>query len=556
VQEITEQRQAEERLRQNNERLRLLSEAAAVLLLADDPNAMLPALFDKIGPHLALDVYFHFLVDERGEALRLASCTGIPEDTAQSCARLEFGQAICGVSALTRQPVVASHMQQSDDANAQLVKSFGVRTYVCNPLLAGDKLLGTLSFGSRSRDQFDPGELEFLQTIAHYVAFAYERARLVRELSEADRRKDEFLATLAHELRNPLAPLRNGLQLIRLASGDPGTLEQARTMMARQLGQLVRLVDDLMDLSRISRGRIELRKEPVRLAEVVASAIETSRPLIEQMGHELTVTLPEQPIILDADLTRLAQVFLNLLTNAAKYSERDGHISLTAERQGSDVVVSVRDTRVGIAADQLPRIFQMFTQVERSLEKAQGGLGIGLCLVKRLVEMHGGSIEAKSDGPGRGSEFVVRLPVVFGERGAKEASRPGEPAVAKSLLRILIVDDNRDGADSLGMMLRIMGNDTRTAYDGRDGLQVAGEYRPDVILLDIGLPMLNGYETCRRIRAQPWGNGIVVIAMTGWGQEEDRRRSHEAGFDHHLVKPVDPTALMQLLSGLSNAARK
>jgi CheY-like chemotaxis protein len=254
----------------------------------------------------------------------------------------------------------------------------------------------------------------------------------------------------------------------------------------------------------------------------------------------------------DADRSRLAQVFVNLLNNAAKYTERGGRIRLTAERQGSDAVVAVRDTGVGIAADQLPRIFDMFSQVARSLERSQGGLGVGLSLVRRLVEVHGGRIEARSDGPGRGSEFVVRLPVVVEASVPKPAERP-EPAAPRSSLRILIVDDNRDGADSLGMMLRMMGNDTRTAYDGQQGVAAAGEFRPDVILLDIGLPRLNGYEACCRIRELPWGRGVVLIAVTGWGQEEDRRRSHEAGFDHHLVKPVDPQALMKLLAELNVA---
>jgi len=376
--------------------------------------------------------------------------------------------------------------------------------------------------------------------------------QLAAELSEADHRKDEFLAMLAHELRNPLAPIRNGLQLIKLAGGQAATIEQARSMMERQLTQLVRLVDDLMDVSRITRGKIELRKEWVQLTAVVNSAVESSRPLIEEMGHKLTVTLPKQPIVVDADHTRLAQVFSNLLNNAAKYSDRGGHISLAVERQGSDVVVSVKDTGIGIAADQLPRIFEMFTQVDHSLEKSQGGLGIGLTLVKRLVEMHGGRVEAKSDGPGNGSEFIVRLPVVV-EASIPQESGGEEEKPAKLSLRILIVDDNRDGADSLGMMLRIMGNETRTAYDGQEGVDVAGEFRPEVVLFDIGMPKLNGYEACRRIREQPWGKRIVLIAVTGWGQDDDRLRSHEAGFDHHMIKPVDPKTLMTMLTGIQVA---
>jgi PAS domain S-box-containing protein len=373
--------------------------------------------------------------------------------------------------------------------------------------------------------------------------------RDVTERRAADRRKDEFLALLAHELRNPLAPLRNALQILRL-SPDGAAQEQARALMVRQLEQMVRLVDDLLDVSRIGQGKLELRREHVALAAVVQSAVETSRPLIEHMGHELTVALPDAPVLVDADPTRLAQVFANLLNNAAKYTDRGGHIRLTAGRQGGDVVVSVQDTGIGIAADQLPGLFQMFSQGERALERSQGGLGIGLTLVKRLVEMHGGRIEAHSDGPGRGAEFVVRLPAARDAPGPEVAAARLEPAAPPAPLRILIVDDNQDHTDSLAMLLRILGHDTRTAYDGRAGLEAAGEFRPGVILLDIGLPKLNGYEACRRLREQAWGKDVVIIAVTGWGQEEDRRRSLEAGFDHHLVKPVDPQDLLRLLAEL------
>ena len=399
---------------------------------------------------------------------------------------------------------------------------------------------------------FEGGQLRFVIPSAADITArkrAEEKLRqLAADLYEADRRKDEFLATLAHELRNPLAPIRTGLELMKRAGGQAAIIERTRSMMERQLTQMVRLVDDLMDVSRISQGKLELHKERIPLASVLESAWETSRPLIDQMGHELTVTLPEQSIFVDADLTRLAQVFLNLLNNAAKYSARGGHIQLHVERQGSDVVVSVKDAGIGIEADQLLRIFEMFTQIGGSLERSQGGLGIGLSLVKRLVDMHGGSVEAKSEGRGMGSEFVVRLPVVIEESQPQASAVNDESAGPKSLLRILIVDDNRDSADSLSEMLKTMGSDTRTAYDGRQGVDMAGEYRPDVILLDIGLPELNGYEACRLIRDQPNGKGVVLIAVTGWGQDEDRRRSREAGFDHHLVKPVDPQALMKMVA--------
>jgi PAS domain S-box-containing protein len=368
-----------------------------------------------------------------------------------------------------------------------------------------------------------------------------------KALKEADRRKDEFLATLAHELRNPLAPMRNALQILRRADNRAAS-EQARAVLERQLLQMVRLIDDLLDVSRVTRGKLRLRTGRVELAAVVASAVETARPLIEASGHELTVALPPGPVPLDVDLTRLAQVFANLLNNAAKYTERGGRIWLTAERQGSDVVVSVKDTGVGIAAEALPRLFEMFSQVDRSLEQSQGGLGIGLSLVKGLVEMHGGSVEARSEGPGRGSEFVVRLPVaVAGPE--QEGTAPHSTSHATPVKRrILVVDDNRDSADTLAVVLTDLGNEVRTAFDGLEAVEAAAAFGPDVILLDIGLPKLNGYDACRRIRQQPGAKGIAIIAVTGYSQQEDRRRSLEAGFDQHLVKPVAVPALEQVLA--------
>jgi signal transduction histidine kinase len=377
-----------------------------------------------------------------------------------------------------------------------------------------------------------------------------ERKRDEEALREADRRKSEFLALLAHELRNPLAPLRNGLQIMRLANHDATAMDQARTMMERQLGHMVRLIDDLLDLSRITNGKIELRQERIDLTAAVCDAVEACRPLIEASGHELAVTLPPVPVYVDADRTRLAQVFANLLNNSAKYTERGGHIRLAVERHGSDAVVTVTDDGVGIPADKLPKVFDMFMQVERSLERSQGGLGIGLSLVRGLVEMHGGRVEAHSDGPGRGSEFVVRLTSALSPVRGPQEDGGGDGTRRSSKCRILIVDDNEDAALSLGMMLKIMGHDTRTAHDGLAAVEAAGLYRPDVVLLDIGLPRLNGYDACRRIREQPWGEGMVLIALTGWGQDEDKRLSKEAGFNFHLVKPLDPAALEKLLAGL------
>jgi PAS domain S-box-containing protein len=371
---------------------------------------------------------------------------------------------------------------------------------------------------------------------------------LMAQLKEADDRKDEFLAVLAHELRNPLAPLSNLLEIMRRGDGGPELLDRARSVLERQLGLVVRLVDDLLDVSRITRGKLELRKEQVELASVVRQSVETCRPLAERARHELTVSLPPEPVYLDADPARLAQVFGNLLTNACKYTPPGGRISLTAERQENDVLVKVKDTGAGIPPDKLASVFDMFTQLDRSLERSQAGLGIGLTLVKRLVEMHGGTVEAHSEGQGRGSEFVVRLPAHFKTPQARETAAEPAPRTAH---RVLVVDDNRDAAATLAMLLKMSGNETRTAHDGLEAVAAAEQFRPDVVLLDIGLPKLNGYAVCRRIREQPWGQDMVLVALTGWGQEEDRRMSKEAGFNQHMVKPVDFTDLMGLLAGLN-----
>ncbi len=370
-------------------------------------------------------------------------------------------------------------------------------------------------------------------------------------LKEADRRKDEFLATLAHELRNPLAPIRNALQILKVEQQDRQVVEDLRKMMERQIDQMVRLVDDLLDVSRITRNRLELRKERVALSSVIESAIETSRPLIEAGGHELEVDVSAEPIPLNADLTRLAQVFSNLLNNAAKYTDPGGRIGVSAVRQGLRVVVTVRDSGVGIPTDMLPKVFEMFTQVDPNRDRSHGGLGIGLTLVKRLVEMHGGSIEAKSAGLGSGSEFVVRLPVIEESVMKGDNAMPDTANNSATARRILVVDDNIDAAKTLALLLKLMGHQTHTAHDGEEAVAAAERIRPELMLLDIGLPKMNGYEVCRAIRQQPWGQGIRMFAVTGWGQDEDRQKSTEAGFDGHLVKPVAPDALRSLMADLA-----
>ena len=381
-----------------------------------------------------------------------------------------------------------------------------------------------------------------------------ERKRADEAVEDANRRKDEFLATLAHELRNPLAPLRNGLQIMQLAGGDRAAVEQARAMMERQLGQMVHLVDDLLDLSRISLGKVVLRTERVELGKVIHQAVETSRPHIDESGHELRVELAPQFIYVDADVTRLAQVISNLLNNAAKYTERGGRITLSALRQRNVAVVTVHDTGVGIPPHMLPRVFDMFTQVDRTIERSRGGLGIGLSIVKSLIELHGGSVEAKSGGHGKGSEFIIRLPVVLSLADEDRNETDQATVAAKLRRRILVVDDNRDAAVSLAIMLKLFGNETQTAYDGLEALELAANFRPDLVMLDIGMPKLNGYDTAIRIREQPWGKNMILVALTGWGQEEDKRRAFAAGFNFHLVKPIDPATLEKLLAGVQTSA--
>jgi PAS domain S-box-containing protein len=371
--------------------------------------------------------------------------------------------------------------------------------------------------------------------------------KLLTLLKEADQRKDEFLATLGHELRNPLAPLRNVLEIFKHGEGNGHLMEQVRSTLERQLGQMERLVGELLDVGRISRGKLDLRKQCVELASVIDQSVEVCRQLAERSRHELNVSLPPEAIYLHADPVRITQVFANLLTNARKYTEPGGRIWLTAVRQSRDVVVNVKDTGVGIPPDKLGSVFEMFAQIDRSLERSQGGLGIGLSLVKRLVEMHGGSVEAYSAGLGRGSEFVVRLPALIDK---SEGKTPTAEQTLTTTNRILIVDDNRDAATSLATLLRLTGNETQTAYDGVEAVEAAAMFRPGVVLLDISLPKLNGYDACRRIRQQPGGKNMVLVALTGWGQDEDRRQSKEAGFDHHMVKPLDLGALMKLLASL------
>lgn len=535
------------------EELRILWEAAAVLLTSEEPHLLLQSLFKKLGPHFGLDTYFNFVLNETGDALRLVSCAGIPEEDVSSIQRLEFGQAVCGTVAMEKRSIVATHIQESDDPKVQLVKSFGLRAYACYPLMAGDRFLGTLSFASRSKDRFDEDELEFLSTICRYVAAAYERLRLIAQLREADRRKNDFLALLAHELRNPLAPISHALDLLEVGV-DGGEEKELRRVMKEQVAQMSRLIDDLLDVSRISQGRIPLQLETLDLRGITRSVIDAVGPTCEAAEHEITLATPKQAVPVRGDGTRLSQVVSNLLTNACKYTPPGGRISLTLEQEADEAVLRVRDNGVGIPSERSDDIFDMFIQLENPLERGHGGLGLGLALVKSLTELHGGSVQVRSAGEGRGSEFIVRLPVAT-QRGEKEATTRSPFVESEVGLRVLVVEDSRAIADVFAMLLRALGHEVEVALDGSAALERVGSFRPDVIFCDIAMPGMSGYEVVRRLRLRPELNGTRYVAVTGFGQPDDREQVLEAGFDHHMVKPVDMDELRELLASVSKPFR-
>jgi PAS domain S-box-containing protein len=435
-----------------------------------------------------------------------------------------------------------------DERHLAMMRKLGLKSYMCVPMRSRGNILGALTFATaESKREYTDMHFRAAEDLATRAAVAIENAQLLEQLKTADRRKDEFLAMLAHELRNPLAPVRNAVQIMRVNSPGNAETQWAHDVIERQVQQMSRLVDDLLDVSRIARGKIELRRERVAIATAVSNAIEASRPVIERGRHEFSLSVPPDPLYVEADAARLSQIFSNLLTNAAKYTDPGGRIRVQIEREGDTAVVRVCDNGIGIPPAMLANIFDMFVQVERAGDHSQGGLGIGLTLVKRLAEAHGGSVEARSEGLGRGSEFIVRLPLAPERSEPVGAASGSYPIGDLHLKRILVVDDNKDAADSLAVLLRAAGSDVRVAYDGLEAVGAAIAFQPHIVLLDIGLPKLYGYDAARRIR-EARGKDVLLVAITGWGQEEDRRRAYEAGFDHHLTKPVSFEALLRIIA--------
>ncbi|NUQ76734.1 MAG: response regulator [Polyangiaceae bacterium] len=557
---------AEEALKKSNARLSLLAETANRLLLGSKPQDVLGGIYSRLSTHLDLEVYMSYLVFEDGKTLRLDTFGGLRDDAAAESRFLPFGTSICGVVAEERKPIIAEHVQKSDDSQQEILRALGIAAFACYPLLADDRLLGALAFGTRKRSTFHPDELHVMQVVSNQVAMAMERSRLIHELhrradelAEADRRKDEFLAMLAHELRNPLAPILNAVHMLRMSEPRIDPIHRRAVLaMDRQVRHMIRLVDDLLDVSRITNGKIQLRKESVSLDVIVEQAVQTSRPLIEDRHHELSIALPSRTVRLLADPTRLTQIIANLLNNAAKYTDPGGSIKLRADVEGDGLILRVCDNGIGLSPEMLPKIFELFVQSERGADRAQGGLGIGLTLVRSLVEMHGGTIVAHSDGVGRGSEFVVRMPLDPALQDDTEAPSRTTPLPASEMppaepsrsLHVLVVEDNDDIRETLKDLLELCGHEVDVAADGASGVERTLALRPDVALIDIGLPGLDGYQVARKLRAElkPEEKRPKLIALTGYGQPGDKQRALDAGFDAHLVKPVDYDDLAHLLS--------
>ncbi|HKO68759.1 MAG TPA: PAS domain S-box protein [Burkholderiaceae bacterium] len=534
-----------------------------------DPADVMLQIATMVGSHFGVIRCAYGEVQGNGHHLLITRgyTNGVP--TVAGLHKLEaFGTGLVDEIKSGRTALITDVLIDDRTREAAALRTYAameIRSMICAPIVKAGEMVALLVVADRNPRKWVANDAWLLAQVAERTFFAVEGARasvllsesrdelerVNAQLSETDRRKDEFLAVLAHELRNPLAPIRNATQFLQLKAPADPTLQNARDIIDRQVKHLVRLVDDLLDVSRISSGKISLQKERVSLTLIVTNAVEASRPLIESEQHQLTVTLPNEPLYLDADLTRMAQVLQNLLNNAAKYTPSGGRIGLHAAFDGRQVAIRITDTGIGIPPEMLSHVFGLFNQVGRSIEWQTGGLGIGLTLVQRLVEMHGGKVEAHSDGLDKGSEFIVRLPA-FLHAHESPGTVGDKSAEAVTGLRILVVDDNVDAADTLSEMLRAAGHGVRTEYDGAAAVDAARSHRPDVVLLDIGLPKLNGYDAARQIRSHDPHSPALLVAVTGWGQDDDRRRSKEAGFHHHLVKPVDPIALERILESVAS----
>ncbi|WP_313705992.1 ATP-binding protein [Massilia sp.] len=542
--DITERRRVEERLR-------LLDEIGEATRIAAEPAAIMEEATRLLGEHLGVTRVAYADVEPDNDRFTIrhdwreagaASSAGVYSLDlfgSRATSNLRVGRTLLIDD-------VDSELSAGD--GFEMFNRIGIKAIICCPLVKQGRLVAMMAVHQRHPRAWTEGEVALVEAVVERCWAHIERVRSTEALREADRRKSEFLATLAHELRNPLAPIRNGLELLRLAANKPETQATVRAMMERQVGHMVHLINDLLDIARVSSGKLVLKTEPVTLEAVVAGAVETSLPLVEAAGHALSVRLPETPVPLEVDRIRISQVLSNLLSNAAKYTPRGGRIAVEARVEDGQAVIAVSDTGIGIAAESLPAVFDMFTQVARSIDRSRGGLGIGLALVRHLVQLHGGSVTAASPGPGLGSSFTVRLPLGTAPAVASDAAAAPMPAVPIRSLRVLVADDNVDAAQSLRALLELGGHQVRVAHDGQGAVELAGAMQPELVFLDIGMPRMDGYQAARAIRGLPELAEVPLVAVTGWGAEDDRRRSREAGFDAHLLKPAMPEQVAAILA--------
>ncbi|WUR14860.1 ATP-binding protein [[Empedobacter] haloabium] len=554
--DITERRQVEARLR-------LLDTIGEATRVATDARAIMAEATRLLGEHLGVTRVAYADVEPDNDRFTIRHDWTVPGaiSTAGVYSLDLFGSRATSNLRVGRTLLINDVDRELAPGDGDgMFNAIGIKAIICCPLVKGGALVAMMAVHQQQPRNWTTDEIALVEAVVERCWAHIERVRSTEALRQADRHKSEFLATLAHELRNPLAPISNGLELLRLGAERGADMRHVRDMMTRQVNHMVHLVNDLLDIARVSSGKIVLRRQVADLKDVIASAVETNLPALQAPGHLLTVDLPDQPLLVDVDVVRMSQVLGNLLSNAAKYTPAGGRIAVAARRDGSNVVITVSDNGIGIASAALEAVFEMFTQVGRSIERSKGGLGIGLSLVRRLMTLHGGSASAASAGEGRGSTFTLRLPVAgqpaqalpVGAAAESDAAPAGGTAGAP--LRVLIADDNVDAANTLDALLRLAGHDTRVAHDGAAALALAESFRPQLAFLDLGMPRLDGYETARRLRELPHMADLALVALTGWGAAEDRARARAAGFDRHLLKPAAPEEVAAALA-LARVAR-
>jgi len=551
--DISERRHIEAMLTRRLGQLDLLARTGEMLIM-DDPRSFIvdTGLLARAGAAVGADISLGYRMDAVGKPVLMH---GRGRAARASLAPPDVFSAMVAETARDRRAVVIENLDETTHPRAAALRDANLTCFAAFPLLALDSVQAVAAFACTSAQRMQKGDMQVLRTICDQISATLGRGRLMAELharEEAlrleDRRKDDFIATLAHELRNPLAPILNAVAILRSEPVTGPQLAWCRDVIERQGSHLSVLLEDLLDVSRVTRNKIRLRRERVVLAQLIEHALETTRPLIEAQRHKLTLDLPKEPIEICVDPVRLAQVLGNLLNNAAKYTDPGGDIAIAVAADDRELSIAVRDNGIGIETDRLPEVFDMFAQLAPALERSRGGLGIGLALAQGLTALHGGGIEARSEGPGTGSEFIIHLPLSAVQVGSDtEQPRACVARIAEGL-SVLVIDDNRDAAETLAALLHLEGITVRTAFDGLEGLRVLEQWRPAAAVIDIGMPRLNGYALCRLIRAQPWGEAMTLVACTGWGQERDRELSRDAGFDRHLVKPIDLEELLSCLT--------